>query len=203
MTNRAHSNTQPPKESARARAAFVDYRSMPPSTRSLTNLIARYRGRSAAEEPPPTRRLDTLKYWSQAFHWVARIAAYDAEMDFARKQEALRQAEAQVRENHQLMQQVGQGALALAAVALNSLVDAQTGAPKRPIQPRDLPALTKSAADLLLAASGVQATALLGTQDSTHIERCLREADSQTRETVLRGLRAALEWSERTQRGGG
>jgi hypothetical protein len=197
MTNRAHSNTQPPKESARARAAFVDYRSMPPGTRSLTNLIGRYRGRSAAEEPPPTRRLDTLKYWSQAFHWVARIAAYDAEMDFARKQEALRQAEQQARENSKLLQQVGQGSLALCALSLQDLVDQQTGELRHEVDIRDVCGLMRSGAELLQLAFGAPTQIVANTTDATQIERCLRESDPQTREVVLRGLRAALEWQQR------
>jgi hypothetical protein len=154
MTNRAHSNTQPSKESARARAAFVDYRDMPPGTRSLTKLITRYRSRSATEEPPPTRRLDTLKYWSQVFCWQARCAAHDAEMDYARKAEMRAQVEQQARENAKLMQQVGSGALAIVAVALNRIVDPQTGEVRQPVAAHDLPPLMKAGAELIQLATG-------------------------------------------------
>ena len=99
MTRRVHNVTQPPKESAKAWAAWLDYRAMPPGERSLANLIARYRSRSAAEEPPPTRRVDTLKTWSAVHNWQARLALWEAELERARRQETLRQTEAQAAEN--------------------------------------------------------------------------------------------------------
>jgi hypothetical protein len=39
-------------------------------------------------------------------------------------------------------------------------------------------------------------TQIIGSGDATQLERCLRESDPETRQTVVRGLRAALEWSE-------
>ena len=195
MTNRAHSNTQPSKESARARAAFVDYRDMPPGTRSLTNLITRYRSRSATEEPPPTRRLDTLKYWSQVFCWQARCAAHDAEMDYARTAEMRAQVEQHARDNARLLQQVGQGALALAALTLNDLIDSKTGALRRPLEPRDLPPLMKSGAELLALACGTP-TRIVSTQDTAALEHCLRLAPEDTRRLVLQGLRALHDWQQ-------
>jgi hypothetical protein len=58
-------------------------------------------------------------------------------------EEALRQAEQQARENSRLMQTVGAGALSLAAMALNDMIDSTTGELKRPLEPRDMPALMR------------------------------------------------------------
>jgi hypothetical protein len=195
MTRRVHSNTQPPKESAKAWAAWLDYRAMPPGERSLANLIARYRSRSAAEEPPPTRRLDTLKTWSAVHNWQARLALWEAELEHARRQEALRQAEAQIRENSQLMQQVGAASLGVAALALNTYINRSTGALLQTVPLRDLPGLMRAGAELIQLSVGGPTHIIAS--DSTQVERCLREADPQTREVVLRGLRTALEWQQR------
>jgi hypothetical protein len=201
MTRRVHNVTQPPKESAKAWAAWLDYRAMPPGERSLANLIARYRSRSAAEEPPPTRRVDTLKTWSAVHNWQARLTVWESELEHARRQEALRQAEAQVRENSQLMQQVGAGSLSIAALALNQYVDARTGELLQPIPLRDVPQLMRAGAELIQLAVG-SPTSIVSTQDGTQLERCLRESDPHTREVVLHGLRAALAWIERNKQGG-
>lgn len=169
---------------------------MPPGTRSLTNLITRYRSRSATEEPPPTRRLDTLKYWSQVFCWQARCAAHDAEMDYARKAEMRAQVKQQARENAKLMQQVGSGALAIVAVALNRIVDPQTGEVRQPVAAHDLPPLMKAGAELIQLATGGP-TVVLGQGDSVQLEKVLRDCDDSTRQAILTGMRAALQWQER------
>jgi hypothetical protein len=124
-------------------------------------------------------------------------------MDFARKQEALRQAEQQARENSKLLQQVGQGSLALCALSLQDLVDQQTGALRHEVDIRDLCGLMKAGGELLQLATGQPTSIVANTTDATQIERCLRHSDPETREIVLRGLRAALEWTERHTQGGG
>jgi hypothetical protein len=57
-------------ESPAAIRAFEDYLAMPPGERSLERLVHRYQN---ASESPPTKRLKTLKTWSSAFTWQARI----------------------------------------------------------------------------------------------------------------------------------
>jgi hypothetical protein len=101
MARRPHAHLGERKESSKARQAWIDYRDMPVGQRSLANLVARYR---TTTESPPTRSLERLKCWSQVFCWQARLAAHEAEIDFARRQEQVRQVEAQVRENSKLMQ---------------------------------------------------------------------------------------------------
>ena len=195
MTRRVHNVTQPPKESAKAWAAWLDYRAMPPGERSLANLIARYRSRSAAEELPPPRRLDTLKTWSAVHNWQTRLTVWESELEQARRQEALRQAEAQAAENARVMQSVGAGALGVAALALNTYIKSSTGELLQTVPLRDLPGLMRAGAELIQLSVGAPTHIIAG--DSTQVERCLREADPQTREVVLRGLRAALEWQQR------
>jgi hypothetical protein len=41
-------------------------------------------------------------------------------------------------------------------------------------------------------------TTIVQTQDSTQLERILRETPDDVRTVVLRGLRAALDWQERS-----
>jgi hypothetical protein len=76
------------------------------------------------------------------------------------------------------------------------VVDPATGTLRREVPVRELPALMLAAAKLLQLATGMP-TSIPGAQDSTQLERMLRGADDGTRETVLRGLRAWLAWSEK------
>jgi hypothetical protein len=69
-------------------------------------------------------------------------------------EEALRQAEQQARENSRLMQTVGAGALSLAAMTLNDMIDSTTGELKRPLEPRDMPALMRVGAELVQLSIG-------------------------------------------------
>jgi hypothetical protein len=92
-----------------------------------------------------------------------------------------------------LLQQVGQGVLGVAALALNRYINATTGELAEPLEPRDLPPLMKSGGELLQLACGIP-TQIVGTRDSTQLEHYLREAPEETRAVLLRGLRAALEW---------
>ena len=62
-----------PGEKGRAMSACNDYLLMGPG-RSLSNLLERYR---TATEPPPSRRIKTLKDWSRHFGWVERAGTYD------------------------------------------------------------------------------------------------------------------------------
>jgi hypothetical protein len=57
------------RETARAKAAWADYLALGPD-RSLEKLAERYR---SVAEVVPTRRLNTLKAWSAAFGWQARL----------------------------------------------------------------------------------------------------------------------------------
>jgi hypothetical protein len=109
----------------------------------------------------------------------------------------------QARENARLQQQVGAGALGVCALALSRLIDSDTGALVEMVPARDLPQLMRSGAELLGLATGSPTQIIASPQDSTQLERCLRESDPETREAVLRGLRAALAWTERNTQGGG
>jgi hypothetical protein len=63
------------RETPRATTAFGDYLAMPAGERSLERLVRRYQ---TATEAPPTKRLETLKGWSVAHGWQARIAGLAA-----------------------------------------------------------------------------------------------------------------------------
>jgi hypothetical protein len=202
MTRHVHDTINPRPESARARAAWFAYRDTPPGQRSLERLCQRFKEQAALHQtdptipPPPTTDINTLKLWSARWGWVARCAAHDAEMDSARKAEMRAQVEQHARDNARLLQQVGQGALALAALTLNDVIDSKTGALRRPLEPRDLPPLMKSGAELLALACGTP-THIVSAQDNASLEHCLRLAPEDTRRLVLQGLRAALEWQQR------
>ena len=58
-------------ESVRARQAWADYLGLGPD-RSLAKLLERYQSASGSF---PTKRLSTLKSWSVAFVWQARLTA--------------------------------------------------------------------------------------------------------------------------------
>lgn len=146
-------------------------------------------GRGAGRRVPPGRDL------------YARVAAWEAELDYARRAEQRAQVERQARENAQLLQQVGSGALALCALTLNDMIDSTTGELKRDVEVRDLCGLMKAGSDLLALATG-SPTQIVGTGDNVALERILRDADPETKQAVINGLRAALAWQERTKRGG-
>jgi hypothetical protein len=73
---------------------------------------------------------------------------------------------------------------------------------RQPIPLRDLPALMSTGAELLALATGSPTQIISSGGDTTQIERCLRESDAETRALVLRGLRAALEWTKRHKQSG-
>ena len=198
MPRNVYRNTSERKETARARQAFCDFRDMGPN-RSLPKLLEKYR---TSTDDRPTRNLSRLKFWSQVWNWQARVAIWESELDYARCQEQLRQVERQAAENARVMQAVGSGALGIASLALNRYVDSQSGALVEPIPLRDLPQLMRAGAELIQLAVGSPTSIVTNTGDTTQLERCLREADAQTRAAVLNGLRAALAWHERTKQGG-
>jgi hypothetical protein len=207
MTRRVH--TDPGRrESARAAEAYRRYRDLG-AGRSLSKLHEQFQ-RQAAESRqnggktpmPPTTSKQMLEEWSACFGWVGRVAAWEAEVDFACRQEQLRQTQEQARQNAALLQQVGAGSLSIAALTLNQYVDARTGELLQPIPLRDLPQLMRAGAELIQLAVGSPTSIFTNTGDTTQLERCLRESDEQTRAAVLNGLRAALAWHERTKQGG-
>ena len=195
MTRSVYDKTRPPKESSRAWQAWRDYAALPPGRRSLANLIEEYRRRSATEPPPPTRRLDTLKEWSQTFCWQARLTVAQAEAEQARRTELQRLAEAQARENAKLLHSVGCGAIATAAALLGDLLDPTTGLPKRPAQARDIQPLVRAGIDCLAAARGDNPE---GGDPNGDLHKVLQEAPQDTRRVVLQGLHALSEWREQT-----
>ena len=65
------------RETNKACQAFEDYFNMGPG-RSLRLLCERYR--SDTEAIPPTRRIGTLKTWSNHHGWQARVATRDIEI---------------------------------------------------------------------------------------------------------------------------
>jgi hypothetical protein len=74
------------RESDAAVVACNDYLRMG-SGRSLSRLVAGYRGRTVGDplaEKPPTQRLPTLEEWSSKFEWQARASTYNAEQDQAK-----------------------------------------------------------------------------------------------------------------------
>jgi hypothetical protein len=150
---------------------------------------------------PPTTSRYMLEEWSACFGWQERLRREQAEAEAARRGEMIRQTEAQVRQNAALMQQVGAGALALAAAMLNRIVDPKTGALRQHVAVRDLSQLMRVGAELVLL-STAQPTSILVTGDQTALETVLREADEGTKQRVLEGLRAALAWHERRKHTG-
>jgi hypothetical protein len=197
------------RESARAAEAYRRYRDLG-AGRSLSKLHEQFLKQAAESRQnagktpmPPTTSKQMLEEWSACFGWVARAAVHDAEIDHARRAEQIRQTEQQARENARLQQQVGAGALGVCALALSRLIDSDTGELVEMVPVRDLPQLMRSGAELLGLATGSPTQIIASQQDSTQLERCLRESDPETREAVLRGLRAALAWTERNTQGGG
>jgi hypothetical protein len=154
-------------------------------------VVERYR---RATESPPTRWLERLKCWSTSFHWQARLALHEAELERARQEELQRLAREQARQDSRLLHGVGEGALATAAVLLADLVDPATGAPKRPAQARDIQALARAGIDCLHAATGT------GDAEAADPNAVLREAlngaPADIRGTILRAIRSLTEWRE-------
>lgn len=69
-----------PDEPARASRALNDY-ALLGAGRTLAQLAEGYRTRPrSGPEKPPTRQLSQLKVWSTQWGWVARVAAYDAQI---------------------------------------------------------------------------------------------------------------------------
>lgn len=135
MTRRVHSAVGR-RETAKAAASYAAFRDLGPG-RSLSKLHEQFLKQAAeswqnsSKTPmPPTTSKHMLEEWSACFGWVGRAALYDGELDDARRQEQLRQTQDQARENAQLMQSVGAGSLAVCSVALNRLVESQTGCPR-------------------------------------------------------------------------
>jgi hypothetical protein len=145
---------------------------------------------------PPTTSRYMLEEWSACFAWQERLRREQAAAEAARRAEMIRQTEALAREQALLMSTVGTGALTLVGLVLRTVVDPATGALRQRVPVRELPALMMAGAKLLALATGMPTT-IVETGDSTQLERVLREADPQTREEVLKGMRAALGWLER------
>ena len=208
MTRRVHTAVGR-RETAKAVASYAAFRDLGPS-RSLSKLhelflkqAAESRQNGGKTPMPPTTSKHMLEEWSACFGWVGRAALHDAELDHARRAEQIRQTEQQARENARLQQQVGAGALGVCALALSRLINSETGELVEMVPARDLLQLMRSGAELLGLATGSPTQIIASQQDSTQLERCLRESDPETREAVLRGLRAALAWTERNTQGGG
>jgi hypothetical protein len=159
----------------------------------LSKLLEKYR---TSTEDPPTRNLSRLKWWSQVWGWQSRLAVRDAEIEAAKRHEALRQAEAQACANAPLMTQVGQGALGIVALALDRYVDRASGDLRAPVPLHTLPGLMTSGAQLIQLSAG-QPTSVVGTGERT-LEDILRIAPDETRARILQGLRALHEFQERT-----
>jgi hypothetical protein len=154
--------------------------------------VEKYR---TATESPPTRSLERLKFWSTVWGWQARLAVRDAEIEAAKRHEALRQAEAQARANATLMSHVGAGALGVVALALDRYVDRASGDLRAPVPLHALPGLMTSGAQLIQLSAG-QPTSIVGTGERT-LEDVLRIAPEDTRARILQGLRDLHEFQER------
>jgi hypothetical protein len=83
----------------------------------------------------------------------------------------------------------------VAALVLNDLVDSGTGTLRRPVQPRDLPAVVKAGLDCLAMLAGMQQ----GADPNGALHALLREAPEDVRTSVLHGLRSLSEWHEQNQ----
>lgn len=186
-------------ETARAREAYRRYRDLGPA-RSLEKLCDRFAEEARAHQTdptiplPPSTNLDTLKGWSARWLWQARIAAWQAEQDYTRRQEMLKQAQAQARQNAQLMQSVGAGALGVCIAFLNSMVDPKTGQVIGDVSPRDVPPLMKAGAELLQLSTGNPTAIIQSGMDTVQLEGILRECDDDTRKQITDGMKAALAW---------
>src|SRR4051812_2774325 len=109
MTKRVHLVTGERPESAKAYAAFIAYTDMP--NHSISKLHHHFLEQAAAYKqqqvqnggdgplkPPPTTSKKMLLEWSAAFDWTQRVRDWQLECDLARRQEYLRQIEAQARQ---------------------------------------------------------------------------------------------------------
>jgi hypothetical protein len=204
VTRRVHHIVGERRETAKAAAAFAAYRDLGPS-RSLSRLRkqAAEASQNGGNSPmPPTVSFKMLAEWCTAFNWVAYCAVHDAEMDAIRRAEQARLVAEQARQNSQTMQAVGAGALGVVAVALGQFVDGRTGALKQDVPLRDIPHLMRAGAELVALATG-SPTTIVGDGQTVALEKILRECEEETRTAILRGMRAALEWRERMERGGG
>lgn len=76
---------QLPGETPRAFGAFAAYRDLDRSERSIRAAYRRHTGREHANQATGTWYI-----WSSQFHWIERAAAWDAELDRAKRQ-ALRE----------------------------------------------------------------------------------------------------------------
>ncbi len=67
-------------ESARAYAALRDYAALGPA-RSLRKLLTAYEAQAAKGLQPPSTKWTTITTWSVRYDWVARVQAWDKEID--------------------------------------------------------------------------------------------------------------------------
>ena len=165
------------RESPQALAAFVTYRDLGPE-RSL-DAVARQLAKSS----------QLLKRWSAAHGWVERAAEHDAQQDALRRRAADDATAQQAAQNARRILQMGESCLMLAATAIRAHVNPD-GTLRGDVPVRDIPALVKAGVDCLQLASG-QATERLEIWDRRQWDEALRNADADTRLTLIKGLRAA------------
>jgi hypothetical protein len=94
LTTAKRIHTDPDRrETPRAAAAFDAFCRLGPG-RTLTKLHQQFlaqreqhRQNPTATPLPPTCYLETIREWSAVFHWAARVAIWDAELQAARQAE--------------------------------------------------------------------------------------------------------------------
>lgn len=184
------------RESAQARRAYQDYEAQTPP-RSLERLAALYR--SCTDPAPPTRHLTTLKVWSSRYEWQARVADDDACQDAIRRRAAEEATAKLAADNARRIMQMGESCLMLAATAIRSYV-APDGSLKQQVPVTAIPGLVKAGVECIQLASG-EATQRIEVMDRRQWDEALRDADPDTRLTLIKGLRAAHSLRRRSKTG--
>lgn len=72
-----HPEARLPEEPIPAWAALVDYLSMAPNVRTVSNLLRLYKERGEAGLPTPTENPVRIKAWRAEYEWDARAEAHD------------------------------------------------------------------------------------------------------------------------------
>jgi len=150
---------EPRPESKKSRAAFGDYAAMG-AGRSLDALHKHYVRAASEGRQTPTLKLYTLGEWSRHHNWVARAAAYDADIQQQARQAQVaaiqEMAQRQAALGQELQDKARQG-LVLLRLSTVEVIDEQgqkVRVVKVNLTPRDIAALVKTGADLERLARG-------------------------------------------------
>ena len=151
-----------PEETARAFAAFCDYRDMGPA-RSLRLLLKQYQGANrpqTAPKAPPTRRLKTLKLWSRRYAWPRRTQAFDAHLELLSRREREKAYMEDLEALRARQKQLGRITLRAATRLLEKALGRLEALEASEIDPGKLPAFFRAAASVAETATNAEAVAL-------------------------------------------